>query len=163
MGQFLLIPSKTTYERSLLQPCMSCYLCQNLLSQKCLDKRREHVEQWYTSKRSCRKHGLASMNQWGRRWSTESFLQMKLLEMVVIEGSVEGMRARPTVGQKNRGDLPVCFRCGKCWLPIDSIRASSGADVKGWGRVRKREESKKKRSRRRSKKLGSERRKRGRT
>lgn len=88
---------------------------------------------------------------------------MKLLEMVVIEGSVEGMRARPTVGQKNRGDLPVCFRCGKCWLPIDSIRASSGADVKGWGRVRKREESKKKRSRRRSKKLGSERRKRGRT
>lgn len=99
----------------------------------CLDKRREHVEQWYTSKRSCRKLGLASMNQWGRRWSTEGFLQMKLLEMVAIEGSVEGMRARPTVGQKNRGDLPVCFRCGKCCLPVDSIRASSGANVKGWG------------------------------
>lgn len=33
-------------------------------------------------------------------------------------------------GTESRGDLPVCFRCGKCSLPVDSIRASSGFCVK---------------------------------
>jgi len=36
-------------------------------------------------------------------------------------------------GTESRRDLPVCFRCGKCWLPIDSIRASSGLKKKKKG------------------------------
>lgn len=39
-------------------------------------------------------------------------------------------------GAETRRDLPVCFRCGKRRLPVDSIRASSGFYVKG-GRARK--------------------------
>lgn len=58
---------------------------------------------------------------------------MKPLEMVVIERSIEGKRER---------DLPVCFRCGKRRLPVDSIRASSGYHVKGGG-VRKGKNKKK--------------------
>lgn len=33
--------------------------------------------------------------------------------------------------RETRGDLPVCFRCGKRRLPVDSIRASSGFYVRG--------------------------------
>ncbi|XP_041834127.1 piggyBac transposable element-derived protein 3-like [Melanotaenia boesemani] len=54
------------------------------LSQKCLDKRRQHVEHWHTSKRSCRKLRLVSVDQWGGRWSNEGFLQKKLLEMLTL-------------------------------------------------------------------------------
>lgn len=38
--------------------------------------------------------------------------------------------------EREREALPVCFRCGKRRLPVDSIRASSGYHVKGGG-VRK--------------------------
>lgn len=63
---------------------------------------------------------------------------MKPLEMVVIERSIEGKRERERGPQctESRRDLPVCFRCGKRRLPVDSIRASSGYHVKGGG-VRK--------------------------
>lgn len=54
-------------------------------------------------------------------------------------------------GTESRRDLPLRFRCGKCWLPVDSIRTSSGSYVKGGG-VRKGEESKKGRRRIRCKK-----------
>lgn len=43
---------------------------------------------------------------------------------------------------ESRRDLPVCFRCGKRRLPVDSIRASSGYHVKGGG-VRKGKNKKK--------------------
>lgn len=33
-------------------------------------------------------------------------------------------------GAQNRKDLPARLRCGKCWLPVDSIRGSSGSRVK---------------------------------
>lgn len=43
---------------------------------------------------------LAGVAHRGRRWNVEGFLGMKPLEMVVIEGSIEGKRERPSVGQK---------------------------------------------------------------
>lgn len=95
---FLCITS--TMGRSLHQCDVGCYLCLPQLSQKCLDKRRQHVEHWHTSKKSCRKLGLASKALWGGRWRFEGFLQEKLLEMVLIERSIEGVRARPSVVQK---------------------------------------------------------------
>lgn len=54
-------------------------------------------------------------------------------------------------GAESRRDLPVRFRCGKCWLPVDSIRASSGSHVKEGG-VRKGEEKKERRKSRCKKK-----------
>lgn len=54
---------------------------------------------------------------------------MKPLETAVIEGKRDG----PSVGPESRRDLPVRLRCGKCWLPVDSIRASSGSHVRGGG------------------------------
>lgn len=95
---FVLISS--TMGSSLHWCDMSCYLCLPQLSQKCLDKRRQHVEHWHTSKRICRKLGLASKALWGGRWRIEGFLQEKLLEMVLIERSMEGVRARPSAVQK---------------------------------------------------------------
>lgn len=61
---------------------------------------------------------------------------MKPSEMAVIEGSTEGKRREALGGTESRRDLPVRFRCGKCWLPVDSIRVSSGSHVSGGG-VRK--------------------------
>ncbi len=70
------------------------------------------------------------------------------MEMVVIEKSIEGKtekREREALsGTESRRDLPVRFRCGKCWLPVDSISASSGSNVKGGG-VSKGEKSRKSR------------------
>lgn len=65
-----------------------------------LTKEDEHVEHWHTSKKSCRQLGLASKALWGRWWRFEGFLQEKLLEMVLIERSMEGVRAKPSVVQK---------------------------------------------------------------
>lgn len=138
----------TTYQCIPHQPGVSCYLCLNRLSRKCLDKRRELVEHWHTSKRGRRKLRLASVAHRGRpdeRWSVEGFLRMKPLEMAVIERSIEGKRGREALGgTESRRDLPVRFRCGKCWLPVDSIRASSGSHVKGWGSEERRGEQKSK-------------------
>lgn len=75
------------------------------------------------------------------------FLHMKPLEMAVIKESTEGKRGEALCGTESRRDLPVRFRCGKCWLPVDSIRASSGSHI---GETSgKREESKKGRRRNR--------------
>lgn len=58
---------------------------------------------------------------------------MKSSAKAVIERSTEGKRERALGGMESRGDLPVRFRCGKCWLPVDSIRASSGFPRQGGG------------------------------
>lgn len=50
---------------------------------------------------------------------------MKPSEMAVMEGEHGGNESETLSGTGRRRDLPVCFRCGKCWLPVDSIRASS--------------------------------------
>lgn len=58
------------------------------------------------------------------------FLWMNLLEKLVLERSMGG--GEGCLGcRETRGDLPVCFRCGKRRLPVDSIRASSGFYVRG--------------------------------
>lgn len=88
---------------------------------------------------------LAWLTGADERWSVEGFLRMKPLEMAVIERSIEGKRGREALGgTESRRDLPVRFRCGKCWLPVDSIRASSGSHVKGWGSEERRGEQKSK-------------------
>lgn len=97
---FLLYLSHPQWEVVSTGVIWGCYLCLPQLSQKCLDKRRQHVEHWHTSKRSCRKLGLASKALWGGWWGIEGFLQEKLLEMVLIERSMEGVWARPSAVQK---------------------------------------------------------------
>lgn len=72
---------------------------------------------------------------------------MKPLVMAVIKKSTEGKRGEALGGTESRRDLPVRFRCGKCWLPVDSIRASSGSHIGETSE--KREESKKGRRRNR--------------
>lgn len=42
-----------------------------------------------------------------------------------------GKERKALSGTESRRDLPVCFRCGKCWLPVDTIRASSGSYING--------------------------------
>lgn len=97
---FFFPSSLQPHKCSLHQPGASCYRCVNRLSRKCLDKRREVVEHWHTSKTGRRKLGLVSMAHRGRRWSVEGFLQMKPLEMAVMERSTEGKKERLSVGQK---------------------------------------------------------------
>lgn len=122
------------------QPGASRYLRPDQLSPKRLEQKEGAC--WTSAHikgRQRKTRGPASTAHRGGRWS--AFLAD---EAVGNGGNSEEHRGKGGKrgahgGMESRRDLPVGFRCGKCWLPVDSIRASSGSHVKDgvWGKERR--------------------------
>lgn len=132
---FLPYRGPTSLARAVISVWISCL-------RSASNKRRELVEHLHTSKGGRGKLEARPARHTG---ADDGALRAFLADEAVGNGgNSEGHRGKEGKrealgGTESRRDLPVGFRCGKCWLPVDSIRASSGSHVKEQGEREERE------------------------